>query len=457
MSQRPFLVVGDALLDVDVEGTAERLCPDSPAPVVDVTGRSVRPGGAGLSARLAAREGIEVVMVAGLGRDATGERLGELLEREVTLLPLPFSGDTPSKTRVRVSGRSLARMDTGRGGVSERAPDEQVLDALNHAGAVLVADYGRGTTRNAFLRRALERLPSDIPLVWDPHPNGAEPVARSDLVVPNLSEACLFAGAEQDPVTLADTLRVRWECRAVAVTTGSAGAVLVPPREGHRSAPANPAPVGGDVCGAGDGFATSTALALAGGADLSTAVDTAVGYASHFVRRGGAGSVAVREGHEPRMRKPAVDTTVFDMAARVRASGGTLVAAGGCFDLLHPGHVRLLERARSFGDALVVCANSDVSVRRIKGPGRPILGEADRTRLLRALEVVDAVVTFDESSPARLLGELRPDVWVKGEDHENAVVPETEVVAEHGGRTVFVPITEGHSTTRLLTTLRTAG
>ncbi|NHD15800.1 MULTISPECIES: PfkB family carbohydrate kinase [Actinopolyspora] len=455
MSPRPVLVVGDALLDVDVEGTTERSCPDAPAPVVDVTGRSVRPGGAGLSARLAAQEGGEVVVVTGLGRDAAGEQLGALLEHAATLLPLPFEGETPCKTRIRVSGRSLARVDTGDGGVPDRPPDERVLDALNHAGAVLVADYGRGTTRNARLRRALERLPSDVPLVWDPHPRGGEPVARSDLVVPNLSEARLFARAEQDPAVLGRTLRARWGCRAVAVTTGSEGAVLVPPRQGRASIPASPA-AAGDVCGAGDSFATSTALALAAGSDFSAAVDTAVERAGRFVSGGGAGSVAVRDGNEHR-RRASAGATVSDAVARVRAAGGTLVAAGGCFDLLHPGHVRLLERARSFGDALVVCVNSDASVRRIKGPERPILGQEDRVRLLRALEVVDAVVLFDESSPARLLGELRPDVWVKGQDHEGGAVPEAEVVAEYGGRTAFVPITEGHSTTRLLTTLRTAG
>ncbi|MER7084095.1 D-glycero-beta-D-manno-heptose 1-phosphate adenylyltransferase, partial [Saccharopolyspora kobensis] len=140
----------------------------------------------------------------------------------------------------------------------------------------------------------------------------------------------------------------------------------------------------------------------------------------------------------------------FSRVEQVRSWGGRVVAAGGCFDLLHPGHINLLNRARSLGDALVVCMNSDESVRRLKGPPRPVVHAEDRRCLLEALECVDAVAEFDETSPSRLLEQLRPDIWVKGGDYEPDQLPEARVVERHGGRTVLVPLVDGYSTSRIL-------
>jgi rfaE bifunctional protein nucleotidyltransferase chain/domain len=138
------------------------------------------------------------------------------------------------------------------------------------------------------------------------------------------------------------------------------------------------------------------------------------------------------------------------LAARVRATGGTLVATGGCFDLLHRGHVSLLQQARQLGDCLVVCLNSDVSVRRLKGPPRPLVTASDRAAVLAALSCVDAVIVFDEATPTRVLGLLRPQVYVKGGDYAIAGLPERTVVEEHGGQVVLVPYLDGRSTTSLI-------
>jgi D-beta-D-heptose 7-phosphate kinase/D-beta-D-heptose 1-phosphate adenosyltransferase len=142
--------------------------------------------------------------------------------------------------------------------------------------------------------------------------------------------------------------------------------------------------------------------------------------------------------------------TVAAVVRRTRAAGGTVVATGGCFDLLHAGHVATLAAARRLGDCLVVCLNSDDSVRRLKGDGRPLVPERDRARVLEALGAVDAVTVFDEDTPLAVLAEIRPDVWVKGGDYSAAALPETELLAGWGGEVVVVPYLAGRSTTRLV-------
>lgn len=444
----PLVVVGDALLDVDVDGTSERLCPDAPVPVVDIAGEWHRPGGAGLAALLAARSTADVVLVAPLGRDEAGRTLAGLLEREVELVPMPLRGTTVRKTRVRAAGQSLVRLDSGDGIAEHTPPAAEVVEALRSAGAILVADYGRGVTRHPGLRKLLAELAPTTPVVWDPHPRGAEPVAGVRLATPNLAEASHFTELRVAPEELAKRLYLAWSAEAVAVTAGSDGAVLT---DGTRTATFRP-PAGitaKDTCGAGDRFASAATAALLAGASTAEAVATGVETAARFVATGGAATLSTCDSRTPSITMPP-GSSAFDVAARVRERGGRLVATGGCFDLLHPGHASLLRQARALGDALVVCLNSDKSARGLKGPGRPIVPARDRARLLAELGSVDAVAVFDEPSPAVLLERLRPDVWVKGGDYTAAELPESAVVRRHGGEIVLIPTIRGYSTTRLV-------
>ncbi|KDN22230.1 PfkB family carbohydrate kinase [Amycolatopsis rifamycinica] len=448
---KPLVVLGDTLLDVDAEGTAERLCPEAPVPVVDLTARRRRPGGAGLAALLAARSAAEVVLVTPLGDDEGGHALAGLLEPDVTVVPLPLRGTTVCKTRVRAGGQSLLRLDSGDGTATTDPLPARVHELLEDAGAILVADYGRGLTRNADVRRLLRELAERIPVVWDPHPRGAQPVPGTRLATPNLAEARAVLAGHEEPAELAKLLRGHWHADAVAVTVGSRGAVLsdglgettVPIPAAART-PGHTAP---DTCGAGDRFAAAATAALLGGADTTEAVVTAVEAAARFVAAGGATALSTNDGPVP---DPQPATDAFGLARRVRETGGRLIATGGCFDLLHPGHVSLLRQARALGDALVVCLNSDASVRGLKGPGRPLVRDRDRARLLTALSFVDAVAVFDEPSPVAVLEKLRPDVWVKGGDYAAADLPEREVVERHGGEVVLVPTVPGYSTSRLV-------
>ncbi|WP_433286818.1 D-glycero-beta-D-manno-heptose 1-phosphate adenylyltransferase [Micromonospora sp. CA-244673] len=457
---RPLVVVGDALLDRDVTGVVGRVAPDAPVPVLDERSAAERPGGAGLAALLAAAQETEVALVTGLADDAGGARLAELVTAAgIELYPIRLPGATAEKIRLRAGGQTLLRLDRGGDPQPPGEPPEAVLELLSRARAVLVSDYGRGLLRQPTLRAALAG--ATAPVVWDPHPRGAAAVPGARLATPNLAELRQLTGdAGTGPALSTATragqeLRRRWRIGAVAVTTGPDGAVLchsgtaplvVPP-------PSTVAHVE-DTCGAGDRFAATAALALADGASVAEAVQAAVGAASAYVAAGGAA------GLHRAPEQPSPRAAGEELVAKVRADGGTVVATGGCFDILHAGHLATLQAARRLGDCLVVCLNSDRSVRGLKGPERPVNPEQDRARLLAALDCVDAVVVFDEPTPHQVLARLRPDVWVKGGDYAGdgaPELPEAELVRRWGGRVVTVPFLAGRSTTGTISAARQRG
>ena len=532
----PLVVVGDALLDRDLDGRAERLAPDAPVPVVDDPAERCRPGGAALAASLAAcLDGRSVILVTALATDEAGEVLRGLLERAgVEVVDLGLAGRTPEKIRVRVDGRSVLRLDRatrpGAVGPLDRAGRRAIAGAV----AVLVADYGRGMAAEPEVRAALAALPARRSLVWDPHPRGPAPVAGARLATPNRAEAAGFAsqvaGEGLAAVTArARTLAERWAAGGVAVTLGAGGALLV---EGSGAPLVVPAPafIGGDPCGAGDRFAAAAAGLLGDGALPSEAVAGAVASASAFVAAGGAATIHLDPGDpatpnrrppmprpplertpgertpgeptpgapeprpplsgppvgkpspSPELGDPAVHSSSTDpsdptypsaptdvvspadpgpggglamaralgLIEAVRVAGGTVVATGGCFDLLHAGHVATLRAARALGDCLVVCLNSDHSVRRLKGPERPLVPQADRVAVLEELGCVDVVVPFDERTPEAVLQRLRPDVFAKGGDYALSDLPEAALLGTWGGQAVVLPYLEGRSTTQLI-------
>jgi D-beta-D-heptose 7-phosphate kinase/D-beta-D-heptose 1-phosphate adenosyltransferase len=448
-----LVVFGDTLLDSDVEGTVDRLCPDAPVPVVDVQARRWRPGGAGLAAVLAARAGHDVVLVTALGDDPEAGQLVDLLAADVAVVRMPLRGTTVCKTRIRAADRSLLRVDTG-DGLAAGAPTGHFFPtALRDAEAVLVSDYGRGVTGDPTVRDALLSLTGRVPVVWDPHPRGTQPVPGCRLVTPNETEAASTVAVGAGGLAAAAALRACWCCDAVAITLGACGAVLAT-ADGCTalSVPEIEVSPDRDPCGAGDAFASAVTGALLVNSSVRAAVAAAVCAASQFVAGGGAASVRSLPVEQPSSSR--LSTT--DVVTRLRRRGGRLVATGGCFDLLHPGHLSLLRQARALGDALVVCVNSDESVRRRKGPSRPIVPAADRIALLEALEPVDAVMMFDEDTPVALLETLRPDLWVKGGDYTISDLPEALVVHRHGGQVVIIPLVSGYSTSRIVAATRIA-
>ncbi|GAA1757797.1 PfkB family carbohydrate kinase [Kocuria aegyptia] len=463
MSAPHIVVVGDALLDRDVSGTSTRLSPDAPVPVVDVDDVFASPGGAGLAALLcaeppsvgAAPATVTVTLLAPVADDPAGRELAGALG-EVALERLGHEGGTRTKTRIRSSGQSLVRVDEGGPGTPVGVTAAHVSAVLAGADAVLVSDYGGGVTRDPAVRAALEEHARTGVVVWDPHPRGGTPVPGCTLVTPNAAEAAAALGrsASGAPRDLAGALRRHWAARAVAVTAGVEGAYLAT-AAGTELVPAAPVQ-NTDPCGAGDRFASAAALALGGGTHVTAAVETAVEAAGQWVAAGGAATYRSRRAAGARARPvphPGAERLprdVQELLAEVRGRGGTVVATGGCFDVLHAGHIASLDAARRLGDALVVLLNSDDSVRRLKGPGRPVVGEADRARVLGALRSVDAVLLFDEDDPRAALNLLRPDVWVKGGDYTPEQLPEAADVRGWGGHVTVLPYLSGRSTTAIL-------
>ena len=465
----PLVVVGDALLDCDIDGQVTRLSPDAPVPVLEQPVPAWRPGGAALAALIAAGQQVPVVLVTALGDDEASAAVRALLGEHVTVVSLPLTGMLAEKTRYRAGGRTLLRTDRGNGTAAPAAAGDRAARAIAAAGAILVADYGRGVAADGRIRAALSAQAAKVPLVWDPHPRGASPVPRTRLATPNYAEATAAAGLPADPggsplrsaAAAARQLSRSWRADAVAVTLGEHGSVLVQGDTGPLVVPAGRVAVT-DPCGAGDSFAAAAAAALRDGALPSEAVTAATAAATSYLAAGGARQYAstartttvtlpsrraVADAAASAASRPRPDPV--ELARRVRAAGGTVIATGGCFDLLHAGHVSLLQAARSLGDCLIVCLNSDASVRRLKGEGRPLNHEADRIAVLSALGCVDTVAVFSEDTPCGVLDRIRPDVWVKGGDYDGRELPEAALLEGWGAIAVTVPYLSGRSTTRL--------
>jgi D-beta-D-heptose 7-phosphate kinase/D-beta-D-heptose 1-phosphate adenosyltransferase len=443
----PLVVVGDSLLDKDIAGRSERMCPDSDsAPVIDVESSVSRPGGAALAALMSASDGVPTTLVTPLADDADGRALRDRLQSAgVRVVAVGHEGGTRVKARVRAHGTTVARMDSGGTGRPLGPVGRRLVSALDGAAGVLLSCYGGGVSRHPEVRDVLTAwLWQGRPLVWDPHPRGGDPVPGCTLLTPNLPEAQSRSRTTNGErhrqrrrpptaATLAARLRREWSATAVAVTAGAEGAWLGLDDGVHHIPCA--AAADGDTCGAGDRFAATAAAALAEGRTPLEATRLAVSAATTFVAAGGVAGMRVAGDHEPRP---------------------TVVATGGCFDVFHAGHLHLLDQARRLGDRLVVLVNSDRSVSRLKGSGRPVHRVEDRIRVLRGLSCVDSVVVFDEDDPREALRRIRPDVWVKGGDYTADRLPEADLVRSWGGRVVILPVLNGRSTTAALHALNGA-
>lgn len=456
-------VVGDVILDRWLAGPAERISREAPAPVVRLTGRVDAPGGAANAAVNLAALGATVRIAAAVGEDDAGRRLGALLTvaQVDTDALVPLSGySTQLKTRVVGGGQVLVRMDEGDvlddDGRARLVP--AALAATGPAAAELICDYGAGACTGGVRDALAARDVRPAVTVIDAHDLTGWAVLRPTVVTPNSAEAERLLGVRLG--TGADRVRVAENAReALLAASGAHGVVVTLDRDGTvvhdeagttrtTTAPASEA----NASGAGDTFAAALTLALAVGESLPDAARFAQAAADVVVRQPGTSvctAAMLRSVATAGTRLLDADTLVARLTED-RAAGRRIVFTNGCFDVLHLGHSAYLKQARQLGDVLVVAVNDDDSVRRLKGPGRPINTATDRADLLAELPAVDYVTVFESDTPIPLLRRIEPHVYAKGGDYTPEMLAETDVVRGYGGTVRIVDYVSPHSTSRII-------
>lgn len=447
------------MLDEYLFGRADRLSPEKPVPVVTFERRDLYPGGAGNVVRNLGALGCEPVLISLVGDDETGRECRARLVAEGFTdagLVLEPRRPTPHKLRVHAGQHALVRIDyedpEGASGGASRA----LLDAIERLApgcdAAIVSDYRKGTVSAEGVKLLAARA-GGSPVVADPKGGDSERYRGAGYLVPNESELSELTGGPWDDA-VAESLRRRLGLTALVLTRSERGIRVYsggPPRD-HAARAREVF----DVTGAGDTFAAVFTAMLAEGHPVDLAARGANLAAGVKVRKVGTATVTWSEveaelGRElPRAEKRLELPAAAATAAERRRRGQTVVFTNGCFDLLHAGHIRYLKASREMGDCLIVGLNSDASVRRLKGEGRPILDQKERTEILSALSFVDHVVVFDEDTPLRLIESIRPDVLTKGADYEPGQVVGADVVRAYGGRVELIELVEGKSTTGII-------
>jgi len=461
------LVVGDLMLDRYILGEVDRISPEAPVPVLRHAHRYQRPGGAANVAMNLAGLGCQPFLAGLWGADAEQRELATLLEAAEIDTTGVVTSSLPTISKTRIVGRTqqLLRLDIE----SREAPSpedlsfltDRVLGLIEKVHAVVLSDYAKGALTNELCATAIRAARrAGIPILADPKTPDLSKYSDATMVCPNLSELSLATGvASQNLDALlaaAEKQRSAHGFDYLAATLSERG-IRVLSATGSFHSPARAREVF-DVSGAGDTVIATLAASMAAGLKVETATDLANLAAGIVVGKVGTAPIAHHEliSLLTPSTKLAATEKILDrqhLAARIadwRAAGETIVFTNGCFDLLHVGHITLLEDCRKYGTKLVLGLNSDASVSRLKGPTRPIVAENERAQVMAALAAVDAVVLFTEDTPRELIREIRPDVLVKGGDYTIETVVGHEDVLAAGGRVAIVPTVEGFSTTNIV-------
>ncbi len=460
-------IVGDLILDRYVTGDVARISPEAPIPVLTARSSELRLGGAGNVASNLRSMQAEVDIVGVVGDDDLGAELGSMLSglgAGVSGLVVDPQRPTIEKTRMLSGVHQMLRVDwedtSPLGAPRVAALVAAAERAIDRADAVVLSDYGKGVLAQDVLPRAIEAARKKrIPCLVDPKREDFRAYRGATLITPNRKEAEAALGSRiarlDELPAAADELIRRADLESIVITLGPEG-MYYRMRDGREGrAPAQARAVF-DVTGAGDTVVAHLALYLADGFDMETAIALANHAAGIVVGRLGTYSVtraelAARLSEQlARTGKLVDEASLALLVENWRANGRRIVFTNGCFDVLHAGHIDYLRFARSKGDVLIVGVNDDASVRRLKGEGRPVNALADRTAVLSALEMIDAVVPFGEDTPARLIERITPHVLVKGEDWKDKGVVGREWVETHGGEVVLAPLLPGRSTSDVI-------
>lgn len=467
------LVVGDLMLDRFIYGQVERISPEAPIPVLRFQRETAMLGGAGNVVRnlVSLRQKAELLAVT--GNDTAGFEIAKMLREEPNITPHILSDaarPTTIKSRYIAGVQQVLRCDHERADPLEPALEEQagvrLRMALAGCDAVVLSDYAKGVLTPKLIRTCID-LAHEFgkKVIVDPKIRDYARYQGADIITPNrkeLAEASnMPVGTVKEAIEAARALIKKFNLGAVLAKLGGDGVCLVPQKgePAHFTATAREVY---DVSGAGDTVVAAFATALAAGLPMDSAAQLANEAGSIVVGKIGTATVTIDElikslrQHEAH----AVDDKVIPLAKAIetverwRRQGLTIGFTNGCFDLLHPGHVGLLQAARKACDRLVVGLNSDASVKRLKGEGRPIQNAKARATVLASLAPVDLVVLFEDDTPLELIRALRPAVLVKGADYKVEEVVGAKDVTSWGGKVVLAEIVGGHSTTNTIKKMR---
>ena len=476
ITRQTVLCVGDLMLDEFVYGEVLRISPEAPAPVIAVQRSETDIGGAGNVARNIASLGARCIFVGLIGEDDAGARLQAALAQESLIeSTLVRDSSRPTTRKVRFVSEHFSthmlRADWELAKPASTDIEQKLIDAilpqLPRVGVVLLSDYAKGVLTARVIRNVIDAARKlGKPVIVDPKNPNLAVYSGATLLKPNRKEFIEATRSRADPDKgIADAAREIMQladCEAVLVTQSEDGMTLVP-RQGEPIHVAGLPVKVRDVSGAGDTVAAMLAVTLAAGADWEAALRMANAAAAVAVSKKGAAIVTPAE-----LRRKILPHAFLAAEEKILAQGSELDAqllewrkqdlrigfTNGCFDILHPGHVKLLTAARGTCDRLIVGLNSDASVKRLKGESRPVQDERARSEVLAALEAVDLVVVFEEDTPLNLITQIKPSVLVKGSDYTREQVVGHEVVEAYGGEVRLVDILPGFSTTSLVNRAR---
>lgn len=459
------LCIGDVMLDRFIYGAVDRISPEAPVPVLRYSRDAAMPGGAANVARNLASLGLRPVLVGTRGDDDAGRELVSRFVQDVSTsvhLVTLEGRPTTLKSRFVAGGHQLLRVDTENAAPISEATENELIGIIaaeaEGAAVILISDYAKGLLTNRLLQAILQiAADQQIPVIADPKGRDFARYGAVDILKPNASELAaatsLSVGTDEEASWALRSALDTLPAKAVVVTRAARGISFIgADRKVHHEA--GRAREVFDVSGAGDTSLAALAAAIAGGGTLDEAVSMAIAASGIAVGKAGTATVTADEvksaltdcGPAGRAGILPIDAMI-GQAERWRAAGLRVGFTNGCFDILHPGHIRVIEQARSHCDRLIIGLNSDASVKRLKGAQRPINSEQARADVLAALSAVDGVTIFDTDTPLEVITALKPDVLVKGGDYTKETIVGADIVEARGGEVIIVPLVPGHSTT----------
>lgn len=470
-------VVGDLILDRYIEGTVSRISPEAPVPVVLEKNRRDVLGGAGNVAANVAAFGGRATLAGVLGQDLDSECFKKICaESNIDTQPILLSKDAPTtrKTRVIAGYQQVVRIDHEAPIVLSPEQEKTICKEFEKftkskgPKAMVISDYGKGVlTKNLLQDLISAARKANIPVVTDPKSLDMARYAGSTIIKPNLSEGRALLRAldtsyetrsfDSEVLDIAEAVIKTSKADCVILSLSDKGVIGYGPKLNKVIKFASQALQVADVSGAGDTMIAFLAMGCAAGLTLEKSMQIANTAAGVVCGKLGTATVS-----ESELLGAMMDTHLFDTRSKVvprdelrllleeqKKAGKKIVFTNGCFDLLHPGHVVFLQKCRSFGQALVVGLNSDDSVRKLKGPTRPIQTFLDRAHILSGLSCVDYVCEFSEDTPLNLIKTLQPDVVAKGADYTKDKIVGAKEVESWGGKVEIVELVDGKSTSTL--------